>query len=794
VAETSSQSVNSKQWPCSSAANGLALLALITTFLLRYAPFLTSHLLFGPFLDNVHIYGPIFSEVSRQSLSGAVPYYLPDIGTGFPVFESPHFSILYPFYFLRLLNYWGPLESLYTLTYLTLLHVFIFYVNVYVLLRCSTVPPWAAYVGASVGMLARNTELYASWITVTASYAWLPLLLAGGVLLLRFPWKTRGILVFPTAAGLLALASPSQAAIHATLTCLILLGTGIGWLCFQRRFSDTWRVFWSLAVCSGLAFGLAGAAIVPMSIATREMIRHVGGSVAVIGHAHIPWENFNLNQLTLGQATGILIRPTWIHIIGSPYIGPLGVIGTLLTGIYFRRLDPFCRMLVVAFGVICLYGLLSGFGTNLGLAYVNFYLPLINRIREAGRHLVLFVIAASLLSGLGYSLLVRRLEEYKEHCNLRSLIAPALLAIAFAGIIVWELLQNDEGRSPTGLWMLGLAPLVYALGRFCRVSRYKDMTSAALLVSVAAMVIPVRGLSVSQSDFDKPTNLLSHSVLQRVAHEIDAADYRVDFRDKVFPNRFWAMNASYYGIKSFYNQLTPQPYDQFRFSLLTNAPHVREMMGARYVLCGSDDSPLDGNAKQLFETEGYRLYENANPMGRLTLVHRLAGRTRSEADFVNVVGKGFDYSSEVYVGSGDFKKVEAFLHSPQSLPSAQELILKTVDQPNRSYSTVECGSASLLVLNEWFTPAWKVRVNGKKQPVLRVNQWQTGVLLGAGKNRVEFEYRPTLFCALMTLNRMTIILLMLLLIFAAVRTARDSKSDIAKFPDDQVRSAFQGGA
>ena len=40
-------------------------------------------------------------------------------------------------------------------------------------------------------------------------------------------------------------------------------------------------------------------------------------------------------------------------------------------------------------------------------------------------------------------------------------------------------------------------------------------------------------------------------------------------------------------------------------------------------------------------------------------------------------------------------------------------------------------------------------VNGKKQPVLRVNEWQTGVLLAAGKNLVEFEYRPTLFQALM---------------------------------------------
>src|SRR5678815_652814 len=98
----------------SSALDSFALLALIITFLLRYTPFLASRLLFGPFLDNVHMYGPIFSEVSRLSLSGSVPYYLPDIGTGFPVFESPHFCILYPLYFFGLINYGGPLASLYT--------------------------------------------------------------------------------------------------------------------------------------------------------------------------------------------------------------------------------------------------------------------------------------------------------------------------------------------------------------------------------------------------------------------------------------------------------------------------------------------------------------------------------------------------------------------------------------------------------------------------------------------------------------------------------------------------------
>jgi len=759
-----------------------AVVALVVTFALRYGPFVTSHLLFGPFLDNVHVYGPIFAEASRLSMSGATPYYLPDIGTGFPVFESPHFCILYPFYFLGLINYGGPLNSLYTLTYLTLFHLFIFYVNLYVLLRCGTVPPWAAYIGASVGMLARNTELYASWITITASYAWLPLVLAGGVLLFRFPGKAHGIVVFSVAAGLLALASASQSVIHTALSCLILFAVGIGWLCLEGRFSDIWRVACSLVLCGGIAFGLAGAAIVPMYMATGEMIRHIGGGAAVIGHAHIPWENFNLIQLKLNEAPGIVIRPTWIAIVGSPYVGPLGVVGTLLAGIHFRRLAPFPRMLVLAFGAIALYGLLSAFGTNLGLAYLNFHVPFINRIREGGRHLVLFVIGVSFLSGFGYSLLPRLWEQYGNSRNLRLFIAPALMALAMTGIILWELAQMNPLQHLTGCWMLALAPLLFVLGRFSKVRRCKVLTLAGVLVSVAAMVIPVRGISVSQSAFDKPTNLLSHRVLQGIATETNVRDWRIDFRDSLFDNKFWGMNASYYGIKSFYNQLTPQPHAQFEFMLLGSVPHLRAMMGARYVLCGPTESPTDANTKQMLEIEGYKLYENANPMSRLTLVHQVAGSATNVASFVEIIQRGFDYHSEAYVTPHDLESVRQFFGNRPMSARPEDVITNVIIQPNRSYSRVESNAASLLILNEWFTAAWKVRVNGVSQPALRVNQWQVGALLPAGKNDVEFEYGPRLFRVLMILNRAAVLLILGFLILRWYRNRSVASSNPVQCP------------
>ena len=107
----------------------------------------------------------------------------------------------------------------------------------------------------------------------------------------------------------------------------------------------------------------------------------------------------------------------------------------------------------------------------------------------------------------------------------------------------------------------------------------------------------------------------------------------------------------------------------------------------------------------------------------------------------------------------------------------EDVITNVINQPNRSYSRVESNAASLLILNEWFTPAWKVRVNGVSQAALRVNQWQVGALLPAGKNDVEFEYEPTLFRALMILNRTTVVLILGFLILRWYRNRSVASSN-----------------
>jgi len=84
-----------------------------------------------------------------------------------------------------------------------------------------------------------------------------------------------------------------------------------------------------------------------------------------------------LHQLSLSQALGIVNKANFDFHCRSPYIGPLWCGRNPAGSRLLSPLDSFLRVLGVAFVIISLYGLLSGFGTNLGFAYVNFPLPFI---------------------------------------------------------------------------------------------------------------------------------------------------------------------------------------------------------------------------------------------------------------------------------------------------------------------------------------------------------------------------------------------------------------------------------
>src|SRR5256886_1406061 len=626
----------------------LALTGLMLLVALRFFPVLWDHRLYGPFGDNVFILGPMFAETARLALHGVFPYYLPSFGTGFPVFESPEYCVCYPFYFFGLLDYGGPLQSLYTLTHLAIFHRFLFALNLYGMLRCAQISPWAAFASASIGVFANNTEKYAIWITMTASYTWMPLLIGGAILLLRFPGRFWGILLLGGSAGWLTLAQAGQPVSHALFFCVIFVGAGMVWLIVRRDSTAVVRLILSLTAGGAIAFGLAPVSAVPVLLGIEQMIRHIGEGF-VLGYQAIPWEQFNRCQLSVAQLPGILIGPGWVGAVGSPYVGPLGVVGAASALLFFRRLDSMERFLVSVIGGIGLYALLSACGTHLGFAYLNYHLPLINKSREAERHLVLFLIAVVFLSGFGLDQIGNFVAERGagRKPRLRVWLPVLVMFLIAIAVVAWELWTSAPLRQ--GGWVVLLLGLILVLlWLLFRIKATPVLALAAILASVPSSISPPRTYEIFSSEYVDSANLRSLEILSAIRDKIEPGDFRMDFVDKKFNAVSWGMNASYFGFNSFYNQLTPQPYDQFRFSQV-HEPYLRAMMGTRYVLCSAEEKPTDPGAKVRLEVQGYKLFENAAYMGRLTLVHTLAGTVKDENQFITEAGRGFDFLKSAYI-------------------------------------------------------------------------------------------------------------------------------------------------
>ena len=256
---------------------------------------------YAPFGDNVGIYGPMFSETARIALHHEYPFYLPNIGTGFPLYQSPHSSPAYPFYFFYQLGSGGPLQSLHMLTYLAIFHRAILALNFFIMLRCARVSPGASVVGASLGMFVSNSELYSGWITIASSYTWLPLLIAGAILLIRDPCSVIGAIVLGVSAGLIAW-PPSQFVAHALFCSLVLFTSGAIWLFPNGDKRLVLRLAFSLTVAGLIAFEMTAVSAVPVALGIKDMVRHLGNGF-VIGHEKVQWRN--LTNARWVSATGL---------------------------------------------------------------------------------------------------------------------------------------------------------------------------------------------------------------------------------------------------------------------------------------------------------------------------------------------------------------------------------------------------------------------------------------------------------------------------------------------------------
>jgi hypothetical protein len=218
------------------------------------------------------------------------------------------------------------------------------------------------------------------------------------------------------------------------------------------------------------------------------------------------------------------------------------------------------------------------------------------------------------------------------------------------------------------------------------------------------------------------------------------------------------------------------------------AVNLRKLRGTKYFICGQDFKPFDPNARLLFTDNGYRVYEASDPMEQYTLVHGVVPFINKDS-FRNKVAAGFDYQHVAAVAKQKAEMTPLLLQLIQRGDSVDTVPNDLVDPisntPNVFAVLANSPQPGLLILNERWSDAWHARVNSRAAKVLRANFTQPAVLLPAGRNYVEFEYKPTLFWRLLILQRVTILLLLvvggwkLLRARIALRNSRQSGAETA---------------
>ncbi len=722
---------------------------------------------FALYMDNEFFTGPVLSAMSNALSGGEWPLRMSTALGGLPLYNLPQLSAFYPFYFAPLPFFKTPIDAAISIHWITILHILLFAVNMFILLRTIGTTRLAAITGASLVAFGDNTFSYAVWVQIIAPYAWFPLYLAGviGVLENRASAKYSAMAV--CGIVLLVLASPSQPLIHAVLATGML--SLFRWW-HNRSNAGTHATLASLIKLSAIAavaFLLVAPAILPAILEFRDMIRWIGPFPPVVGYGRIPFEAFLTDQLSIKELGGVLVKMSH-KAVGSQFVGPIALCLAMFALIARSR-----SWIATAMIVIALYALASSAGSNLGFAYINYALPLVNKIREPSRFLFLFQLAIGILAALGVDGLRSMVVNNRLWPMWRQ---PAALASTFALITVvlaFSLRPHGADVAPALIASVALVALLIIGIAMARTSWRFRGELVGLSWSAAALMVLALNVSwtpppITSSAYLNNDGIGLDMAIKRVATLDPKHQYRVIFEGSI-DKQMASMLASYQGVRTLNAYFNPAPLRQFQ-ELYYHGPrhdNYLQVLGGRYLICRDCAGVKYHGFKFLESRYGYDIHEARDALPYVQLAQRLDGRFNGLPDFI---AKAAAYG----LGQGLLiAKQGTPLSVTKKTQQARDCILSkdSRNKINWKRYLVSCESPSVLILNEFYAAPWHVTVNGVSSDPLKVNGNQVGVQLGRGEQVVEFTYRPWTFL----LSILLAVIGVILVLIWALRAYREIK-------------------
>jgi len=735
----------------------LVLLGLFWAFLGR---FLRGGYAVATFLDNTHFILPLFAHISKSFAAGEFPYWINSIDGGIPIYNNPQFSLLYPFYFFGWNLYRTPIDTMLHVNYVTLLHVAILWMSTYVMLRIFHLRVISSILGATLFAFCANTYQYLFWVNIIGPYSWLPLAVGSVVLILENEHPRVGLLIGWVSIYLLVSASPAQALIHFTYSASVLT---VAYAVVHRKDKSILAVpIRNLVILAVGSIVLSSAILIPtVQFARTDMVRWTDAG-PIVGNQRVPFSGFLTGQAKPSELAKVLFPLNIPPSTGDYFLGILPVFLAVF-GLFDRKRN----WLILPLLILGLYAVLSSTGQHLGLAYVNYRLPLWNKIREPGRHLYLFALATCTLAAFGFEHLTESgpFRSWRNH----ALVFSGFLILLFGSYWIRQRYETQISDFAL-LSSFGLFLVVLLGSRLIWRPNQLIQALLAAIVIYPSLQYPIPSVKVEEGDYYDADNLHSHRVLQELKQIRGIDNYRLIVSDDQFNRQYWSMNAAYYGLRTFEVFMNPIPFGQTREMVSAPLlPHWAQLLGGKYYLaCGNSLSAPAGYLMER-EIEGCNLYSAADARPYYFLSKDVGLTYSNVQQFLDMMRQDDADLSKISISRANAREVADWL-GDTSVPLPQETLLEE-RSGNRFDLGLKTNRRSVLVLNEYFRSEWQVTLNGKSQKPFKVNLNQIGLLLPEGTSQVRFEYRPRLYIWLLYLQRVSFSILAVGLILIAISRA-----------------------
>lgn len=686
--------------------------------------------------DFTHQYYPLRAFAARVLASGHLPLWNPHIYGGQPALADPQMAVLYPPNLITALII-GHRFSLYVLEWQVIAHFMLAGLFMFCFVYRRTGKLWAAELATIAFTFGGYlTSFPVQQVTILETIVWLPLVL------LFLDWgldgiapgrMTQGAILAGLSLGLATLAGHPQTALY-----VFYVGFAYAlWRWFESQNglrsakADSgprrpWPTLLPLALFPAVALGSAAVQWLPaaefIGLSSRQAATYTFSSTGLSWHE-----------------LSVLLLPNFFG--GSPlYTGVIALIlaAWSLLAAHHRRERWF-------WGMLALLSLLLALGGN-SFLYSLFYLgvPGFAQVRDQERVLALFALAVAMLAGMGAQSLLsplpgwarRRLRVF--HRWLGRVWLLGLLPAGFLYVLRANALAGGGGDAgileaflDRYIFLLIVVALAWGLLLAIRRQRNSRLMVAALTLVLLFELFTVNwhynlGEKATRSVFPPSAAtawLQSHASDGRIASagKLPAGD-----------------NAGL--IYAWEDTTGNDPLRLQQIVQFAKNVHTWQRWRLLHVTYVVSRKPLhDEGLDFRFSDDRVAVYALSDPLPFAWLVHDVVAREDGPATWETLNDPQFDLRHAAVV---EPPAIAGFGGTGET-PDDRVIVVSRENE--RVILDVEADRPALLILSQVFYPGWLARLDGAGTVLYRADGLLQGLVVPAGKHRVEVVYRPASF-------------------------------------------------